>query len=191
MEKLALCKECGLTKPDLLVIIPKKNADNVDNVEFICESCYLKSKDANLAILRQILTIINDIKLDLRSLKTLESAYIPNIKSKADFRELLAEEYGAYRGVWRCLFNKITALSDCVEELDISKYPRVFMCEFVLRQWEDYLHNLSEVRDDEIPILLSKSFYLLKYALEFAKAEILKALGEDIKEGGTNENDKR
>lgn len=56
MEKVALCKECG-TKPDLLVIIPK-TAENADNVEFICESCYLKSKDADLAMLRQILTII-------------------------------------------------------------------------------------------------------------------------------------
>lgn len=183
MEKVALCKECGLTKPDLLVIIPK-TAENTDNVEFMCESCYLKSKDADLAMLRQILTIINDIKLDLRSLKMLENAHIADIKNKADFKELLAESYGGYRAMWHDIFAKIMILGDCVNKIDISKYPRVFMCEFTLRQWEDYLHNLAEVRDDEIPILMSEYFYLLKYALEFAKDEILKALGDDIKVGG-------
>lgn len=187
MEKIALCKKCGLTKPDLLVIIPK-TAENADNVEFICESCYLKSKDADLSMLRQILTIINDIKLDLRSLKMLENAHIADIKNKADFRELLAESWGGYRTMWHDIFAKIMILGNCVDEIDISKYPRVFMCEFVLRQWHDCLKNSTEAMNGETPILISKSFYLLKYTLEFAKFEILKALGEDIKDGGANEN---
>lgn len=52
----------------------------------------------------------------------------------------------------------------------------------------DCLKNSTEAMNGETPILISKSFYLLKYTLEFAKFEILKVLGEDIKDGGANEN---
>lgn len=182
MEKIALCKKCGLTKPDLLVIIPR-TADGI--IDFICESCYLKAKDENL---RRILTIINDLKADFKSLKALESAYIPNISTKADFNAILAKKYGGYRTMWHGTFNHINALSNCVAQIDIKQYPRVYMCEFVLRQWHDCLKNSTEAMNGETPILISKSFYLLKYTLEFAKFEILKALGEDIKDGGANEN---